>query len=100
MESMDFHNDFQVVLHATMDDLPPILPKFFVPHLTDKPQNPIMDTLKVSSKTLQPHLPPEVAIISSISDLSLPPRRKDNIWLEAMTRNSGIRVCLIFLVMA
>ena len=83
-----------VVLRTTMDHLPPILPKFFVPHLTDKPQNPIMDSLKQHPKT---HLPPEVAIISAISDLPQPPRRTNNLWLEAISRNSGVRVGLIFL---
>jgi hypothetical protein len=75
-----------------MDDLPPILPKFFVPRLEDKPQNPIMDTLRLSSENIQSHMPRELAIISTISDPPRPPRRTNNLWLEAMSHNSGIRV--------
>jgi hypothetical protein len=77
---------------AVMDDLPPILPRFFVPHLTDRPQDPIMDTLKNSSRT---PLPQELAIISATPDLHPPPRRTDNIWIEAMTRHSTVSVRLI-----
>jgi len=80
--------------HPTMDDLPPILPKFFVPRLIDSPQNPIMDTLRLSSKNLQAHLPPEISIISAVPDLPRTLRRTNNPWLEAVTRNSGSRVRL------
>lgn len=93
MENIELDN----AVHTTMDHLPPILPKFFVPRLTDRPQNPIMDTLRLASETLQSQLSPELTIISAISDFPRPPRRIHNLWLEAMTCNSSIRVCLIFL---
>ena len=84
---------------ARVDHLPPILPKFFVPRLIDKPQNPILDTLKESPSNLRVHhdLPPEVTVILATLDMSSVPRCTKNVWLEAMARNSDIKVCLMFL---
>ncbi|PCH43732.1 hypothetical protein WOLCODRAFT_144654 [Wolfiporia cocos MD-104 SS10] len=47
------------------ESLPDILPGFFIPRLTDKPQDPMMDTLNLLSdfeprKNLLPQLPPEL----------------------------------------
>jgi hypothetical protein len=33
---------------CVIEQLPPLNPRFFIPRLTDKPQNPIMDSLKLS----------------------------------------------------
>jgi hypothetical protein len=53
-----------------LDELPPIFPAFLIPPLHDKPQNPILDTIKLSEKKLKdftrvtPSLPPELHIVS------------------------------------
>jgi hypothetical protein len=41
------------------DDLPQVLPRFFIPRLQEKPQDPIMDTLRIEreSKASRPELP-------------------------------------------
>ena len=33
------------------DDLPPVLPRFFIPRLQEKPQDPIMDTLRIARES-------------------------------------------------
>lgn len=82
------------------NQLPRIETRFFVPRLVDKPQNPIMDTLKLASvHTTAPWLPPvlpmELSIIASTPYPQPPPRPKNpNVWYDAMTRNPGIRVCV------
>lgn len=42
------------------DDLPQVLPRFFIPRLQEKPQDPIMDTLRIEleSGASQPGPPP------------------------------------------
>lgn len=55
------------------NELPPIFPRFFIPSLQDKPQNPIIDNIKLSERnreTISDHprmrqsLPPELHIIT------------------------------------
>lgn len=54
------------------NELPPVLPHFFVPTLQDKPQNPILDNIKLSQKNREPtkdykpkpFLPPELRVIT------------------------------------
>jgi hypothetical protein len=75
-----------------MEDLPLILAHFFVPRLEDKPQNPIMDALTLSTDNIKAHMTRELPIVSTISDLPHPQKRADNIWCEAITHNSGTRV--------
>ena len=67
-------------------ELPPIFPTFSVPKLADKPQDPIMDTLRFT-QSAQRHLadpqllPPEVI---ALTDLWLSDSAKtQNIWAHA-----------------
>ena len=87
---------------APMPGLPEILPRFFVPPLEDKPQNPIMDTLKLAriNQSLPkrprdiPRLPHELAFLvadASGSDNHLDDM--DQLWRSALTRTLGVRVC-------
>jgi hypothetical protein len=86
---------------APMPGLPEILPQFFVPPLEDKPQNPIMDTLKLAriNQSLPkrpkntPRVPHELAILvadASESDNHLDDL--DKLWRSALTRTLGMRV--------
>ncbi|THH16575.1 hypothetical protein EW146_g4072 [Bondarzewia mesenterica] len=68
------------------DDLPPILPNFFVPRLQDKPQDPIIDTLHsvrdVQRYLTKPQLlPPEIFTLTGIwaSEHEVPM----DLWSEA-----------------
>lgn len=85
--------------YLAMDVLPRIHPKFFVPRLADRPQNPIMDTLnsKVATESRNspfqsPLLPTELAILLTDSNTYRPPSRHD-LWVEAATRSVGHTVC-------
>jgi hypothetical protein len=42
------------------DDLPQVLPRFFIPRLQERPQDPIMDALRIEreSRASRPELPP------------------------------------------
>jgi hypothetical protein len=44
------------------DDLPQVLPRFFIPRLQEKPQDPIMDALRIErdSRASRPELPLEL----------------------------------------
>jgi hypothetical protein len=108
MNTGTFMTPFMGILdrdNTPMDRLSPILPKFFVPRLTDKPQNPILDTVKESavkeSPSMRVHreLPRELTDIFATSDISSLPRRTSNLWLEAMARNFDIKVCSIFFLL-
>ncbi|KAH9176655.1 Spc98 family-domain-containing protein [Lactarius sanguifluus] len=46
---------------ARNDELPHVLPQFFMPRLQDKPQDPIMDTLRIKRESIgrEPRLRPE-----------------------------------------
>ncbi|KAF9448213.1 gamma-tubulin complex, DGRIP91/SPC98 component protein [Macrolepiota fuliginosa MF-IS2] len=55
------------------NELPAVFPRFFVPSLQDKPQNPIIDSIKLSERNREPvndcskerhSLPPELHIIT------------------------------------
>jgi len=50
------------------DDLPPVLPRFFIPRLQEKPQDPIMDALRIARESgpSQPVPPPELADVVEV----------------------------------
>ncbi|RDB16899.1 Gamma-tubulin complex component 3 [Hypsizygus marmoreus] len=86
-------------LKRSITDLPSIAPRFFVPPLPDKPQNPIMDTIRLASAhkdrtSMLPILPPELNLLTlQREDEQLPRPRKAgyNLWTDAITRNIGNR---------
>lgn len=56
---------------TTLDSLPDVRSSFLVPQLTDKPQNPIMDTLRVRSDSRQyseSHMSRNVSTLSTKDD--------------------------------
>jgi hypothetical protein len=65
-----------------LDELPPIFPAFTIPALQDKPQNPILDTIKLSEKKAKDFtrsatsLPPELHIVAE--DLLRPRLEAEN----------------------
>lgn len=50
------------------DELPPVLPRFFIPRLQEKPQDPIMDTLRIvgGSGPSQSVPPPELVDVVEV----------------------------------
>ncbi|KAF9001554.1 hypothetical protein BDQ17DRAFT_1327206 [Cyathus striatus] len=81
---------------ATLDELPELFPPFFVPPLEEKPQNSILDILKLSAtnQTLPPRplLPTERAgLASGQVELLLevqPPTPVHMLWNELLTRKT------------
>lgn len=45
-------------LSRNTDDLPHVLPRFFIPRLQEKPQDPIMDTLRIELESGSQAEPP------------------------------------------
>ncbi|KAF9526505.1 Spc98 family-domain-containing protein [Crepidotus variabilis] len=96
---------------GVLQDLPRIMPHFFVPALEDKPQNPIMESLGLEkANTLLPERKPRsFALSDDPSGLSVrvlkPPEiaivEEDRIaevqalWLGAVVRKSGVRNSLL-----
>ncbi|KAK0213089.1 gamma-tubulin complex, DGRIP91/SPC98 component protein [Desarmillaria ectypa] len=80
------------------DTLPSIFPGFFIPRLADKPQNPILDTLKrehddnatTRTQNFKPH---EIAIVAAdFSALHLVPepwKDDDSLWAKALVQVAG-----------
>ncbi|KIK67495.1 hypothetical protein GYMLUDRAFT_37627 [Collybiopsis luxurians FD-317 M1] len=74
---------------AFLSKLSPIKAQFFVPRFVEKPQDPIMETLKLSStnSATEGHfrldsLPKELAIISQQMVSADSPQLKDSFWLD------------------
>ena len=103
---LDVDNDFGQ-LYRPKDDLPQIVPRFFVPPLKDKPQNPILEALKLESinsnlppRLFQPHLLPRELVDLSIKTNQIveqePEAEIEDIWKNALIRTHGVRVRFIF----
>ncbi|KAK0505031.1 gamma-tubulin complex, DGRIP91/SPC98 component protein, partial [Armillaria luteobubalina] len=80
------------------DALPPVFPGFFIPRLPDKPQNPILDTLKRehnddAAAIRTQNLPPEVVIMAAdLSALCLESEHfsnDDSLWAKALVQVAG-----------
>ena len=84
-------------------------PQFFIPRLEDKPQNPIMDTLRIMKHDHVPSSPPAVALLPpelqalSEETLKFAQVRRETIsslWELAASRDRGTsvsarRLCLL-----
>jgi hypothetical protein len=100
-----FDYDFSAPLDEHAESLlPRIAPSFFVPPLEDKPQNPIMDSLKLEKmnemkpkRRFQPYqLPQELAILTLDNDFTSKEEetwtRIEELWNNAVIRKLGVRV--------
>ena len=94
-----------VVTSKALDPLPVLNPHFFIPRLEDKPQNPIMDTLRIMQNRLHDHpppptfvLPPELHALSEDTLLFAEKRRNalESLWELAASRKSGFGVSSVF----
>ncbi|KAJ7282938.1 gamma-tubulin complex, DGRIP91/SPC98 component protein [Mycena rebaudengoi] len=76
--------------------LPEFKPRFFVPIMRDKPQNPIMDSLKFSAHSATPPslrlgIPPELASLTFDPPPRISPKLDDTIWAEAVKSGLATR---------
>jgi len=100
---LDVNDDFGQLYRPKANDLPQIVPRFFVPPLEDKPQNPILEALKLENinSNLLPRLfqlPEELAALSlNVSQIVEPePKAKvEEIWKNALIRRRGTVVRFI-----
>ena len=82
--------------------LPPILPHFFVPHLVDKPQNPILETLKGTATVGKLLVVPKedrfpIELTGLTEHFTRPPKpqlehKDDSLWSNAARNDNGERV--------
>ena len=92
--------DFQTPL----EHLPRLAPHFFLPPLENKPQNPIMENLKLEAlnmnmptRSYEPVLPKELTVLSldasQIMKQSevLSARAIEELWMQAVTRHTETR---------
>jgi hypothetical protein len=104
---LNVSDDFGQLYRPKANDLPQILPRFFVPPLEDKPQNPILEALNreiitsnLPSRLFQPHLLPQelTALSLNVSQVvqQQPETRVEDIWTNALIRSRGDRVRFIF----
>ena len=96
--------DFQ----KPLEELPRLAPHFFVPALENKPQNPIMDILKLETlntnmpaRMYEPLIPKELAVLSLdtshiMKELEASPTRAiEELWKQAATRKLGTKVGIL-----
>jgi len=102
IDSFDFSKDIR-----TFPVLPHVKPFFFVPPLEDKPQNPIIDNLKIEeANTNMPkrttrvkiHLESKVedepeAILSGSLEETKWKAEVGMMWSDAANRKTGVKVC-------
>lgn len=104
-DTSDFDYDFSSPFEVSLENLPQFLPRFSIPTLENKPQNPIMDTLKLEKmnaempkRHFQPELlPPELALFTLDTDRSAQEEKSrtgiEELWNNAVNRELGVQVC-------
>ena len=105
---LNISDDFGQLYRPKANDLPQVLPRFFVPPLEDKPQNPILEVLELESITsnlsprlFQPHLLPQELTALSLNATQVVQQTEskvEEIWTNALVRNRGERVSFFFFV--
>ncbi|PPQ70803.1 hypothetical protein CVT25_000030 [Psilocybe cyanescens] len=99
----DFHHEFKS--SPPLDELPRIMPFFFVPPLENKPQNPIMENLKLEQlntnllprRYIQQRPPlPEELVSLALEDNRVRTeensfKRVEELWKGAATRKLGVK---------
>jgi hypothetical protein len=88
-------------LNRHTDDLPQVLPRFFIPRLQEKPQDPIMDTLRIEleSGASQPEPPPVLMDFSGVNvqerSQGSPEEEGVLFWEHAVKREVRVQVSYI-----
>jgi len=80
-------------LQEPKDELPWVLPRFFIPRLPEKPQDPIMDALRIKreSGTSRPEPPPELMNLAEVKVQECP--QEDTLfWEHAVKREVRVQV--------
>ena len=92
---------------SALRPLPGLPPQFFIPRLEDKPQNPIMDTLRIMPTRLHAaaiplafRLPPELQALSADTLKFVEARRNalESVWGLAASGNNASTVSRVVLV--
>ncbi|KAJ6498990.1 gamma-tubulin complex, DGRIP91/SPC98 component protein [Mycena sanguinolenta] len=67
--------------------LPEFMPRFFIPPMLEKPQNPIMDTLKLRNPVAPVPTPLRLAVpteLASLAPINIVPKLNDSVWTDAI----------------
>ncbi|KAF7376426.1 Spindle pole body component [Mycena sanguinolenta] len=67
--------------------LPEFKPRFFIPPMLEKPQNPIMDTLKLHNPVAPVPTPLRLAVpteLVSLKPVNIVPKLNDSVWTDAI----------------
>ncbi|KAF5348737.1 hypothetical protein D9758_006819 [Tetrapyrgos nigripes] len=83
-------SDSEFQAEDVLQELPSFGSNFFIPALSDKPQDPILDTLKweqaSNNRVAQLNdLPPELTLLLEPPS---PPRRTDSLWIDAIQKHN------------
>ena len=111
-DSLDSPDDFNldIKLSPGLDSLSRIMPHFFVPTLEDKPQNPIMENLKLESMntTMAPRafrpvrLPQELMTlamdIAPLGGTQSYSQSVEEMWRNAVVRKRGVKASMVSLL--
>ena len=95
---------------TNLDSLPDVHPFFLVPKLADKPQNPIMETLRIRADSKQHTLAPIQANVEGdpeenhqsynyITTQCVEILRDDILWHQAASSNSASRVSCSYILL-
>ncbi|KAH9942301.1 Spc98 family-domain-containing protein [Epithele typhae] len=82
----------EAILVPGLQALPELPPRFFIPRLDDKPQNPIMDTLRLLEEDTLLHRPWCASPLSADTLRLVEVRRQesaDSLWRQAVSREHG-----------
>jgi hypothetical protein len=95
----------ELYFQRPLEELPRLALHFFVPPLENKPQNPIMDILKLEAsntnmpaRSHEPLIPKELAVLSLDTSQIMkelegsPTRVIQKLWMQAATRKLGTKV--------
>jgi hypothetical protein len=77
------------------DDLPPVLPRFLIPRLQEKPQDPIMDSLRIARESgpSRPASPPSLTEVK-VQECSRGSPEEDStlFWEHVVKREVRVQV--------
>ncbi|KAK7005800.1 spindle pole body component [Favolaschia claudopus] len=77
------------------DALPELMPRFFVPPMLDKPQNPILETLKLRDPIAPVPTPSRLLLPTELASVTLDsspynfPKLRESIWTDAIKNGSS-----------
>ncbi len=99
MDTISRHIQTEKAVDITLDILPELGPRFFVPRLAEKPQNPIIDSLEFRHETrpVELKVPPLDDILAVEDEImqDLVEPLTESIWERAASRHHPLSVRML-----